>query len=481
MNTLPATNLGPQRRGWLLSVIIATEILFLCIPGMWWVYAGLSVLAVFVLFRMILSVLQERATSVLLAWVLVFPLGYYYATFPRNEALFTLDRLLIFALMVAACLSYQEDTFAIPRDLRHTAMCWFVFVMFAALTIPRVKLPLSASRVLLEAFVFPAILGWFVLRYFDVTKNMRVLHIFTCVMVTYSAGVGLAEIVLQRDLLALPSSGVYLAGNDPTTGFLVRPNGPFTTISSFAQVGLVSLFFIGFLKKALAEKMPPWQRVLHRIGVTAAFAAAVMPLFRSVLMAIVVILLVDAYYQRGVRRWVRVGALFGLLSIGLALYSALPVIFEERAGSGNLYGRIAELKQVILVVMDYPMTGVGFTNFVDAAQHSRYVTSYQGVLSVDAQHNNLSAIISETGLTGFVPYVISQILFVACFWRLRQTRSGSSELVWKSFLFIFLAYWINGMSLSSGYSADLNLWYMFVLMVIYKFAQTVSDRPQFSS
>lgn len=471
--TLPtAPDLNPARRGWVLFGIVAAEILLLCAPGLWWLYVGASVLALLALSGLLLSVLRDRAEGVLLAWVLVFPLGYYYASFPKVEPLFTLDRFFIFALLVAAVLSSKDGVIPVPRDLRKAAVYWFVFVTFAALTIPGVKLPLPAARVLLEAFIFPPILAWFVLRYFDVVKNLRLMHVFTCVMATYVAGVGMAEVVLQRDLMALPSSSVVLAGGDPTEQFLVRPNGPFTNTSSLALIGLVSFFFIVFLKKALPENLPLWERILHRIGITAALTAAMLPLFRSVLASLIVILLVDAYYQRGTRRLLRIAAVFSLLSVALALYLALPVVFEERSGSANLYGRIAEQKQVLLMVMDHPLIGVGFTNFLDAAQHGRYVTSYKGVVSVDTQHNNLSAVLSETGLIGFVPFVISQILFVACFWRLRHKKSGRSELVWRSFLFIFMVYWVNGMSLSSGYSADLNLWYMFVLAVLYKFGMT---------
>ena len=45
-----------------------------------------------------------------------------------------------------------------------------------------------------------------------------------------------------------------------------------------------------------------------------------------------------------------------------------------------------------------------------------------------------------------------------------------SKLIWTSFLYIFLGYWINGMSLASGYYSDLNLWYLLVIAIMMKFA-----------
>ena len=80
-------------------------------------------------------------------------------------------------------------------------------------------------------------------------------------------------------------------------------------------------------------------------------------------------------------------------------------------------------------------------------------------------------------MTGFLPFVASQVLFVSAFWKLRQVDSRDSKLVWKMFLFLFLVYWINGMALTIAYFEDLNLWYMFVMAALYKFAIT---RPETS-
>jgi hypothetical protein len=64
------------------------------------------------------------------------------------------------------------------------------------------------------------------------------------------------------------------------------------------------------------------------------------------------------------------------------------------------------------------------------------------------------------------------VLLVSAFWKLRRSDSRDSKLVWKMFLFLFLIYWINGMALTIAYFEDLNLWYMFVIAALYKFAIT---------
>jgi hypothetical protein len=53
-------------------------------------------------------------------------------------------------------------------------------------------------------------------------------------------------------------------------------------------------------------------------------------------------------------------------------------------------------------------------------------------------------------------------------WQLRRL-SCSGHLVWKYYVYLFLTYWITGLTESSGYS-PLNLVYVFAITVSYKYA-----------
>ncbi len=471
---VPTSVRDPRTRTVALCGILAAEIMILCFPGIWWGIAGLSLLAVTVLLGLLIAVLRGRGEKIILGWILIFPLGYYYLSFPREGALLTLDRVFIGALLASACFAPRSVISGIPQALRKSGDYWGLFLLFAALAIPRAKTPLSSSRIWLEAFLFPALLAWYVLRYFDVRRFLSALHALTCVMAMYVTAIGLCEVILQRDLLPLPGGGFVVAGDytDLTAQILPRPNGPFGTNSSFAMVGMVSLFFLLFLRKTLAGQMPAWQKIVHRMGVSAALVEALLPLFKSVLVSLTIVLLVDAFYQHGRRRILRLGA---VLSLGLAFLSlqiVLPSVFEERSDSGTLRARIAQQKQTLALFIDNPINGVGLSNFTDASQKSKYVTYYDDAEALGSEHNNLGAVLAETGLTGFLPFVASQVLIATAFWRLRRTSSNDSQLVWKAFLFLFLCYWINGLALTTAYFADLNLWYMFVLAALYKFAIT---------
>lgn len=470
---IPTPASDSRARTVVLWGILVVEVLILCLPGIWWGVAGLSLLVLAVLLGLLVAVLRGRGEKIILSWILIFPLGYYYLSFPREHALITLDRVFIGALLAAACFAVHPGIPRIPRSLRRSGAYWGLFLVFSALAILPAKTPLISLRLWVEAFLFPAVLAWYVLRYFEVRRHLSAMHALTCVMAIYAASIGIAEVFLQQDLLPLPGGGFVVAGDyTDVANILPRPNGPFATNNSFAMVGIVSLLFLLFLKRTMVGPMARWQRILHRVGVTAALAETLMPLFKSVLFSLATVLLADAFYQHGKRRVVRVGAVLSLGFAFLSLQLVLPSVFEERADSTTFYARIAQEKQTLALFMDHPINGVGLSNFADASQNSKYATYYKTGGALDSPHNNFGAILAETGLTGFVPFVAAQILLVSAFWKLRQANTNDSKLVWKAFLFLFLCYWINGISLTIIYFEDLNLWYLFVLAVLYKFAIT---------
>ncbi len=475
---ITATSLPHERRNqkFALWTIAAMTILAICLPLEWFGYAALFALVVSAVLYVAAATLTGRVETVVIGWIMTFPLGYYLLSYPRDKPLMTLDRALIGVLLLAACMVGSQKTSAIPLIMRRTAAFWAAFLFFAAITIPRVKNPLNSSRLLVEGFLFPALLAWYVLRYFDVRRYLRALHAATCVMAIYVGTIGVAEVMLQRDLLSPPEkSGIMLAGDydKQASQILVRPNGPFSSTNSFAMVGMVSFFFLLFLKQAMSEDMPAWQGLLHRFGIAAAMATALMPLFRSMMTSLVVILLIDAYYSRGKRRAIRIGAVGAFLIVGLLASIALPEVFEERSRTDNLYGRIAQQGQTIAVFLDNPFNGVGLNNYYEAVQaSSKYSIYYQDIESVDSPHNNFGAVLAETGITGFLPFLISQLLLFAAFFKVHGAKTADAALVWKMSLYILLGYWINGLSLTTAYFWDLNLWYMLTLAVLYKYAIT---------
>ncbi len=127
--------------------------------------------------------------------------------------------------------------------------------------------------------------------------------------------------------------------------------------------------------------------------------------------------------------------------------------------------------------MDHPLLGVGFLNFHEfVVGEPSYLASYEGVSSLDWPHSNLAQVLTETGILGFVPYVMAQVLLFIGMWRLRKL-SNSGYLVWKCYIYVFLCYWILGLDESSGYSPG-NVWYLFVIAVFCKYVLSDPDLMQ---
>jgi O-antigen ligase len=165
-----------------------------------------------------------------------------------------------------------------------------------------------------------------------------------------------------------------------------------------------------------------------------------------------------------------------LLLLGLfALQQALPGLLEARvADTSNLYSRIAQQKQTLQIFLQHPLNGVGICKYNDVAAELP-VAYFRGSYSVGWAHNNLGAVLAETGLIGFIPYVLAQVFLFQAFWTLRKRQHPEIFLATSSLLYVFLTYWINGFMLTAGYDDEVNFWYLFVMAVLYKFAVTAES------
>jgi hypothetical protein len=449
----------------------------------WWqqpvlVQAALIALLVLPpLLYLIFRFLDGDASLVLLLWVALFPLGYYFLRFPRNHAIILFDPTIIFLLGLAILFCPRNRYTKIPDMLRYSGWVWLLFLVLSSFSLPFNK-DSFAARLWSDSLIFPAILGWYVVSCFPVRSWLRALHAIICGVAMYCAGIGLAEIVRREDLLPLSAAGGDYSFAGANGVLIIRPNGPFGHNYSFGLIGLIFFCLLHFVHRAAGKEFPWWQRRLHSLGTIAALLAAMMPLFRSIFISIGIILIWDLFQEISRRqKIIRVAA---LSAIGIGIISALifvPEIYQDRVSDPvNFYARVAQQKQNLAVFMKHPFFGVGLANFVPVALSMPGSSlSYRGEAPLDSPHSTLGAVLAETGTFGFVPYVLSQILLVAAFWRFRASENKEIKLVWTFFWYIFSGYWLSGLLNSSGYSSDLNLIYMFALMLIYKYGITAGS------
>jgi hypothetical protein len=451
-----------------IGVVVCTVLIVKPAAGL--TAAGIAI-ALFALLYTVAAMLRGRVETMILNWVMLFPLGYYFVSFPMEKSVVTFDRLLPVALLLGMALASYESCERVPVPLRNCALAWGVFALVAGVSVVRGWDVMRSGRYLVDSFCLPAILGWSVIRNLRVRSHLSSLHTAVSLMAIYVSAIGMAEMVLGKDLLPLPGSSIVLAGSLP------RPNGPFYTNDSFALIGLIAFFLLLFLRKALAEALPTWRRGLHVAGCAASLAMALMPLFRSVLITLVLILLLRTLSARKASHRIAGFAFLFLCVAGASLISVFaPEAYEDRVRPDNFYVRLAEQVQTLQLFRSHPILGVGLGNFTEAVEgNTNYMAFYNGIQSIDSPHNNLGGILSETGLVGFAPYVAAQVLLVMAFWKVRRRDTPDAKLVWSYFICIFLCYWVNGMTLASGYNSDLNLWFIFAISVLYKFALTEKE------
>jgi O-antigen ligase len=451
---------------YLLFFPAAAAMIFL--PKMQVVILTGTVIACLVAIFVAASALHGRVDAFVLTWVVVFPLGYYFLTFPRERALFTLDRALIGLLVAAVAFGGQPLRTSLPVALKSAGIAWGGFLLATLIGLRLTANPLGNMKQLTDVYVLPGILAWYIVRAFPVRQHLLTIHKLTCVMSIYVVGIGFAELLTGQDLLAFPT-GIFLVEE---TGF-TRVNGPFLTNNSFGLIGLISFCFLLFLHRVIGERMPQWQRVLHAAGIGSALGIALMPMFRSMLITLALIVLAELYANKKIGVRAALVALIVVAVVGFFAFKTLaPEVFDYRVSDpSDVYARVAQQRQTFHLFASHPLAGVGWGNYMPAA-YNFSDTSYNGVDSVGSAHNTLGAILAETGLLGTLPFVASQWLLLRAFWRLRSRGTREATVASICLLYIFASYWITGVNLTSGYYSDLNIWYMFVTAVIYKFVIT---------
>jgi|ERR1051326_7839699 O-antigen ligase len=408
---------------------------------------------------------EGRIGGLLTFWAALFPLG-SLIVFPRDRTIVTLDRAVLILAFLGLLMVNPITLAKIPRVLRLTGVAGLGFIAVAGITLGESQDVASSGRILFENFFEPFLFGWIVIAWFDVRRRLPALHTAVCISSIICALIAGAEIVTGEDLLPAGNSTMFYAGG------IARPNGPFSSNDVLALVGGISLFLLLLLRAAMGPKVSGARRALHCLGLAAALGTALMPMFRSVWLTLLLVLIIDILWERRTsgRAW-RAGFVLAFVGLIFAGSFYAPDVFADRSDAANLLGRAAQLEQSLTVFAEHPLLGVGFSNFNHVvAGEGRYRTSYQGVSSLDSPHNNLTQALAETGILGFVPYLMMHILLLLALWHLRKS-SGSGPLVWKYFIYLFLTYWITGLTESSGFEA-LNIWYAFAIAVCYKFGLT---------
>src|SRR6266851_1864244 len=247
------------------------------------------------------NVFRGRSDGILLCYALAFPFGYCLLSFPREHSIVTLDRVVILVAFMGLFLVKPSMLIAVPKALRWAGLAWLAFIVVAGFTLGKSPSPMNEARILVDGFLLPLLLGWCVIARFDVRRRLPTLHTAVCISSILCAAIAAGEVVTGQDLLPTESSAIFFAGS------IARPNGPFESNDALALVGAVSFFFVLFLRAGLGPRLSAGRRILHSIGLAAAVGMSLMPMFRSVAITLLLVLIIDTFWEQKARRAWRIG------------------------------------------------------------------------------------------------------------------------------------------------------------------------------
>lgn len=412
-----------------------------------------------------ISFVRGQFHYVIPMWVAVYPYCYYFLSFPKERSIFTLDRAFI-VLLVIEMLVVSRQALAVPltRDVRISAYFWGLYLLICFLSLaghaPSEVLP--SYRSLVDGMLMPALLGLYAMRYFPMFKDLQKLHVGACILGLGLCITGLIELTTGIDLFPWN-------GSEPmfTDTHIRRADGPFEQQIVLSMVAILAFFFVIYLRRLMPRRIPLWQALLHKAGSVGSFGAALLPMNRGLVLVLVPIALIDSCSRHRLisrRTWV---AFFGMVVLAAVTAKLLdPRLYDDRVSSpDNFYQRLAQHRETLRVVREYPFFGVGFGLYHDVAlQNPRYMSSWKGIESMNFPHNALMTVLSEEGIVGLLFYVAAQVFLVRTMWRIRKAYPPG----WLAFLYCLLIYVLTGLDYATVYFSDINLFYIFILGVIYQ-------------
>ena len=190
----------------------------------------------------------------------------------------------------------------------------------------------------------PALLGLYAMRYFPLLTDLRKLHIGACILGLGLFLTGLIELTTDIDLFPWN-------GSEPmfTDTHIRRADGPFEQQIVLSMVAILAFFFIIFLHRVMPDPVSRWRALLHKAGSVAALGAALIPLNRGLIFALVPIAIIDFCSKHRLisrRSWATFFALILLAAIAAKLLD--PRLYDDRVSSpDNVYQRLAQHRETL--------------------------------------------------------------------------------------------------------------------------------------
>lgn len=477
------------------SFVIAASLLavfgavVLCSLGRYFEAAGAAAIAL-----SSAAVLAGRmpVEAILVLWFAATPLLSFFVRFPAEKSIMTFDRAIFGGIALILFLRWaSKDGEAQSFRLRVTRfeLAWALLSVAAVLSVAMKSQEIGyAGKLALDSFILP-LLAFHIARNHCRARIGAALVIAASALASFLFATGAYELLTGTNLFQYRGSELIREGER-------RVNGPFASDSSYAIICLLLSAFLLAAPRVFRVRMDSGAQVLYTLALSSVVIATMLPLFRAVLVALAVCLIIYARAKgRGPgdtgegsdsarrmkasikasmkgsikTRALLMGSLAVAVIIGWAALFGVDSIKERLASPRNVYGRIATWGAAAKIALENPALGVGLGNY-ETYYSNKYSSSgelQESVLDARAAsspHSNLLWIAAELGLIAALFYVAANVfIFLMGYRALVRASSPEARAAAACYLAIATGYWITGLTLTSGAYSDLNLYFFFIL------------------
>lgn len=393
---------------------------------------------------LLLIAIEERRS--LLVWLLATPFAAAYLRYPYEQSVISFDRLAVPALFLLAVYRVVKDGRSLRLGL--VELFWGLFALYGLVDVLWRGSSVQALKLAVDAFLLPCLL-LVAVRGLEVPHQKLLKGLIVLAIATLP--IGLLELT-GVDFWPFP-------GADLTRDGVVRPNSVYVSDNSYALISLQMALALIFWPAKLDGR---WQTA-RRVALLCAIVSAMLPQFRAVALAATVCITLGYWVWKG---W-KAAAGVGLLAVVLVSILLLLGSTSRVADPTNLFNRLSTYNVALKIIRDHPLRGVGLGMYEDyfkahyttPANRLPYTQEELASLPQSTPHNNLLSVAAETGLAGFLIYTLAVLApFLQGYWFWQANRRALAAAIWS----LWLGYQIVGMTLTSGYYSDANLFLLFL-------------------
>jgi hypothetical protein len=446
---------------------------------------------------------RASVETLLIAWFVISPLASFFVRFPVERSIITFDRAVIACALLLLIVRPRRE----PTAARYFIATRFeiIWALLSGVALASAALKSAdvgyAAKIAVDSFCLPLVAFHIARHHFDARGRAQALTLGAVALAFILFTTGAFELLTGANMFQYKGSELMREGE-------LRVNGPFASDSSFAIICLLVTIFLWMAPQVLRVRLDRGARIICALAAALAAVATLLPLFRAVAAALLLALVLARFLSRpksgdgGERASISdrlksfaSGRAVWLATAGAALILLIAVwaildtssLGRRLASPRNAYGRLATWEAASSIAIENPALGVGLANYTGYFRNKyfgarRERESVLRTRAVDSPHSNPLWIASELGLIGFALYAAANVyIFLMGYRALKRAAVGRARAAAACYLAAAVAYWVPGLTLTSGAYSDLNLYFFFMIGLLLNLSKGGTERPRIHS